>query len=112
MADGLSYEIGFIINIPPAKGQFEFNNEGMFIQSDGGILANCYRRFGDQNDVDTRSSTGLIAITHLNRSFIEGYFYFDSKGKGGEAGVNYTITNGKFLVLLNQPSNWFKPFEN
>jgi len=111
LSNGLRYDIGFSINLPPVKGEFEFNNEGATINLDGGVLGNCYGRYNDLYDVDTRSTNGVIAITQLTRSFIEGYFYSNSAGIGDDIGVNYSITNGKFLIELSAPYDWFKPYE-
>lgn len=111
LSNGLRYDISFSINLPPIKGEFEFNNNGAVINSLGGVLGNCYGRYKDQYDVDTRSTTGVIAITQLSRSYISGYYYFNSAGIGDDNEVNYNITNGEFLIVLNAPSNWFKTYD-
>lgn len=111
LSNGLRYDISFSINLPPTKGEFEFNNDGAVINSKGGVLGNCYGRYRDQYHVDTRSTTGIIAITQLTRSFIAGYYHFNAVGIGDDIGVNYNITDGKFLIQLSAPSNWFKTYE-
>lgn len=111
LSDSLSYDISFSINLPPVKGKFDFNNDGAVINTRGGVLGNCYGKYKDQYHIDTRSTSGIIAITRLTRSFIEGYFYFDATGIGEDIGVNYTIRNGNFLIRLNSPSSWFQKYE-
>ncbi|MEO7991575.1 MAG: META domain-containing protein [Chryseolinea sp.] len=109
LSNGFRYDVSFTLNLPPTRGEFEFNNDGIMMNSKDGVLGICYGR-KDENDVDTRSTTGILAITQLNRSFVEGYFYFDAAGVGDDVGVNCNVTNGKFLIQISSPPDWFEPF--
>lgn len=111
LSDGLHYDISFSVYITPGKKEFILNSDGAVIDSQGGASGICYGRYKDQYHVDTRSESGVIAITLINRSFIEGYFHFDAKGIGDDVGVINKITNGKFLIQLSSPSNWFQAYE-
>ena len=111
LSDGLHYDISFILYVTPGKKEFILNSKGIVIDSQGGTSGICYGRYKDQYHVDTRSESGVIAITLINRSFIEGYFYFEAKGIGDNVDVINKITDGKFFIQLNSPANWFQPYE-
>jgi len=110
LVDGFRYDISFSINRQPQRGEFHFNNNGFTLESAGGVMGICYGRYKDQDVVDARSKNGVVAITLINRSFIEGYFYFDAEGVSGKEGTINKVTNGKFLIPLNPVSGWFKTY--
>ena len=109
--DGYSYDIAISANFLPQRGEFAFNNKGIEMNAIGGIMGHCSGRKNDQV-FDTRSVNGVFGITLLNRSFVEGYFYFDSKGfYGDNIGLKRKVTDGKFLIPLSSHPNWFSPYK-
>lgn len=108
LADGLRYGLSFSINVMPKRGEFEFNNDGVTIELDGGVMGVC-TAIDEKRYIDTRSTNGIIAITRLSRSFMQGYFHFDAGGT--DKGITNKITNGKFFIPLSSPEIWFQKYE-
>lgn len=111
LADGMRYDISFSINLPPARGVFGFNNQGAVIDAEGGVMGSCYGRFQDQYHVDSRSTNGHISVRLINRSFVEGSFYFDAEGDHNNSRITNLIREGKFLIRINGDTDWFKPYK-
>jgi hypothetical protein len=109
LSDQWIYNISISTSLSPQKGEFEFNNDG-FLQTINGSMGICTGRKGDEQ-IDTRSTDGVFGITTISRSFIEGYFYFEAEGYGENKQIQRSVSDGRFLIILNSPPGWFKPYE-
>jgi hypothetical protein len=109
LSDDWIYNLSITTSLSPQKGEFKFNNDG-FLQNINGAMGICTGRKGDKQ-LDTRSTNGVFGITSMSRSFIEGYFYFDAKGYGENSEIKRTVSDGSFLLILNSPPAWFKPYD-
>jgi hypothetical protein len=102
LANGVRYQLSFMLTYPPRTGKYFFNNTGASIPNPNGAsgMVSGWRRNGSDDYFTSFSTSGYVEITKLTQDYVEGNFQYSAVDVPGSQGTTIQVENGRFRVPI------------